>query len=105
MRTLLFALTAGAVAGIIDIIPMIIKKDEKSSIISAFIHWVVIGLLIPYINWNMPSWLKSFIVAELLVIPILIVVAKNDKTAIVPMLTSSALLGIVLGWVSKFFVC
>ena len=46
MDKILIALLIGVVAGLIDVIPMIIQKMEKSANLSAFSHWVVLGLII-----------------------------------------------------------
>lgn len=52
MNNVFTALCIGVIAGIVDVTPMIIQKLDKFSCISAFIHWIVLGLIIPYVNWN-----------------------------------------------------
>lgn len=101
MNDIFIALTIGIVAGIIDIIPMIIQKLNKSATISAFIHWVVLGLIIPYVNWDIASWLKGSIVALLTAIPIMIIVYSQDKKAIIPMTAFSIILGAGVGIVGS----
>ncbi len=81
MNEIFIALTIGIIAGIIDVIPMIIRKMDKFANLSAFSHWVVLGLLIPFISWNIAPWLKGLIIAEITAIPILFMVAKEDKKA------------------------
>jgi hypothetical protein len=49
MNNILIALFIGIVAGIIDVIPMLIKKIDKFASLSAFAHWVVLGLIIPFV--------------------------------------------------------
>lgn len=101
MRTFVLALLCGVAAGGIDILPMILKKMDRFSILSAFIHWVVLGLLIPYVNWTMPSCLKGLIIAVLSAIPIMLIVAREDIQAVIPMLVFSVILGLLLGFVSS----
>lgn len=96
MTEILIALTIGVVAGIIDVIPMVIQKLDKSAIWSAFIHWVVLGLIIPFVAWDIQPWLKGLIIGELTAIPIMIIVFPKDKTALIPMSIFSAVLGIVV---------
>ena len=94
MNNILIALTIGIIAGIIDVIPMILKKLDKISNLSAFAHWVILGLIIPFVNWNIEPWLKGLILGELSAIPIMIMVYPKDKKALIPMIIFSAILGI-----------
>ena len=94
MKTVLIALAIGTVAGIIDVIPMIIKRLDRSANLSAFAHWVVLGLVIPFVNWNMEPWLKGLLLGELSAIPIIIIIYPKDKKSLIPILLSSAVLGI-----------
>ena len=94
MDSILIALAIGIIAGIIDVTPMIIQKLDKFANISAFAHWVVLGLIIPFVDWNIAPWLKGLILGELSAIPIMILVYQEDKKALIPMGILSAILGI-----------
>ncbi len=94
MHNILIALVIGIIAGIIDVIPMLIQKLDKFANLSAFTHWVVLGLIIPFVSWGIDPWLKGLIIGELSAIPVIIMVWKNDKKAFLPILLMSALLGI-----------
>ncbi len=61
MNKFFIALLTGIIAGIIDVIPMIIQKMERMENLSAFSHWVVLGLIIPFVSWDVPAWLKGLI--------------------------------------------
>ncbi len=104
MNDILIALTIGIIAGIIDVIPMIIQKMEKAANLSAFFHWVVLGLIIPFVSWNIAPWLKGLIVAEMSAIPVLFMVATDDKKAILPITLMSAILGIAVGIAGSLFI-
>jgi flagellar biosynthesis component FlhA len=94
MHNILIALIIGIIAGIIDVIPMLIQKLDKFANLSAFTHWVVLGLIIPFVSWGIDPWLKGLIIGELSAIPVIIMVWKNDKKSFIPILLMSALLGI-----------
>ncbi len=104
MNEILIALTIGIVAGIIDVVPMIIQKMEKTANLSAFAHWVVLGLIIPFVSWDIAPWLKGLIIAEISAIPILFIVAAKDKKAILPITIMSAILGIAVAIAGKAFI-
>ena len=104
MNNILIALTIGIVAGVIDAAPMLIQKLEKPAIWSAFIHWVVLGLIIPFVSWDLQPWLKGLIIGELAAIPIMIIVFPKDKKALISMIVFSAILGIGVAITGSIFI-
>mgnify|MGYP000014480034 CR=1 FL=1 len=94
MNNILIALLIGIIAGILDVIPMILQKLNKYANFSAFMHWVVLGLIIPFVHWNVDPWLKGLLIGVLSAIPVIILVSEKDKKSIIPILAMSALLGI-----------
>ena len=104
MNNLFIALFIGIVAGIIDVIPMLIQKLDKVSCISAFSHYLVLGLIIPFIHWGIEPWLTGLIVSVLSAIPIMIIVYPKDKKAIIPIAIFSIVLGICIGLAGDKFI-
>ncbi len=104
MNDIFIALIIGIVAGIIDVIPMLIQKLDKFTNLSAFTHWVVLGLIIPFVNWNIEPWLKGLIIGEMAIIPIIFMVFSNDKKAIIPIIAMSAILGIGVALAGARFI-
>lgn len=100
MNEYLYKILIGAAAGAIDIIPMIIKREKLSSTISAFIHWLVAGFIIGSLQMDIQPWAKGLIFGELLAVPMIIVVGAKDKTAIIPMIIMSGILGLIVAIVS-----
>lgn len=104
MRNIFIALLIGLAAAVIDVTPMLLQKLDLTSCISAFIQWIVLGLIIPSINWKMAAWLKGLLVAELAALPILVLVFEKDPTSILPILLFSAVLGAGVGAASGRFI-
>jgi len=104
MNGIFIALGIGIVAGIIDIIPMILQKLDRSATLSAFVHWVVLGLIIPYVHWDIAPWLKGSLIALLTAIPIMIIVYPQDRKAIIPMTLFSIILGAGVGFMGAKFI-
>ena len=94
MNDILIALIIGIIAGTIDVIPMIIQKLDKFASLSAFFHWVILGLIIPFVSWDIQPWLKGLIIGELATLPVMILVFQKDKKSIIPISIFSAILGI-----------
>ena len=98
MDKLVFSVIIGLVAGIIDIIPMIVQKLPRYSTVAAFFHYffvsiVILNVDIPHIVW----WLEGGLLGLALVIPMLIHVGYTDKKPL-PIITLNAiLLGALVG--------
>ncbi|WP_028580899.1 hypothetical protein [Desulfogranum japonicum] len=104
MHNFIVSISVGAVAGIIDIIPMIIQKLDRFSICSAFIHWIILGVVITYIQLPMSPWLKGLVVAEMLALPVAVLVMKDDPKSIIPIFVMSAILGVAVGVATSWFI-
>ena len=77
---------------------MILQKLDRHATVSAFVQWVVLGIVITHVHiGGLDGWLKGLVIALLLTLPILIIVAKDDKKAIVPILAMTAILGSLVG--------
>ena len=97
MNNILIAAFIGLVAGALDVIPMIIMKLEKTANISAFVHYFVLGLIIPFVSWEITPWLKGIIISFLCALPVMIIVYPKDKKALIPMIAFSIVLGAGIG--------
>lgn len=115
MDRLLLGILIGIAAGIIDIIPMIAQKLNKKTIVSAFLQYLFVSVIIvnidlPHIVW----WLEGGLIALAVAIPIVLVVAATDeksnsdiltmpivKTAAI-ILTTSVILGTLIGIAGHF---
>lgn len=104
MNHFLIAAVIGLVAGLIDVTPMIFMKLEKEASISAFVHYFVLGLIIPFVSWEIAPWLKGMIIALLSSIPVMIIVCPKDKKAVIPMILFSVVLGAGIGIAGAKFI-
>jgi hypothetical protein len=104
MNEFLIAIIIGLVAGLIDVTPMIIMKLEKVANISAFVHYFVLGLIIPFVGWDIAPWIKGIIISVLSALPVMIIVYPKDKKAIIPMIVFSLILGAGIGIAGAKFI-
>jgi len=103
MRELLLTLLIGAVAGTIDILPMVKMKLDKYALSSAFSFYFVM----PFIIYNLELlnnlwWLKGGLITIVLSIPTTILASKADKKAIIPISIMAAVLGTGIGVAGHF---
>ncbi|MDD5750448.1 MAG: hypothetical protein PHU56_02250 [Candidatus Pacebacteria bacterium] len=97
MRKFLISVFIGILAGVVDVIPMIIQGLDWYSNISAFIFWIVTGVVIAYISLPIKAWLKGLMVAVISALPIMILVFAADAKSVIPMIIMSAVLGSLVG--------
>lgn len=98
MRTIINSMLIGIIAGLIDILPMVIQKMNKRSIISAFLQYFFVSIII--VNINLPGviwWLQGGIIALALAIPIIIIVSEKDSKATPVIAAMSIILGTLIG--------
>ena len=98
MDKLLLSVIIGIVAGVIDIIPMIIQKLDKRATISAFLQYFFISIIIvnidlPHVVW----WLQGGIISVALALPVVVLVASEDRKAVPIILSMAAILGSLIG--------
>jgi hypothetical protein len=105
MQTLYISILIGIVAGIVDIIPMIIQKLDKRATVSAFFQYLFVSIVI--VNINLPGivwWLRGSIVSLALALPIIIIVSENDKKAVPIIALMAVVLGALIGIAGHFLV-
>lgn len=105
MKTILLTAGIGIIAGIIDILPMIKMKLDKYAIFSAFIFYIIM----PFIIFNtklfgMVWWIKGGLITLALAVPVIIIVSKEGKKSIPPMVIMSVVLGTLIGIAGHFII-
>ena len=101
MRKLLICLMIGIIAGIIDVIPMIVQKLDIYANASAFVHWIVLGIIIPYVSFKLKGWIKGLVIAVISSLPVIIIVLKDNPCSVIPILVMSVVLGSLVGFAGE----
>ncbi|NOY59134.1 MAG: hypothetical protein GXO75_09395, partial [Calditrichaeota bacterium] len=69
MNKILAGILFGIIAGVIDVVPMIIQKLTWDANLGAFSLWIVSGFLIATSSLQMNSYLKGVFISILVLIP------------------------------------
>lgn len=105
MDKILLTACVGIVVGIIDVLPMIKMKLDRYSIVSAFVFYFILPFVIFNIDlYGIVWWLKGGITALALALPTIILVAKEDKKSVPPMLIMSVILGTVMSAIHTYLM-
>lgn len=98
MKNLKVGILLGFVAGIIDIIPMLVQQLTWDANISALSMWMVVGIFISTIDWKINSILKGVIISLLVLLPNAILIGWKDPIILVPIFSMTIILGGILGF-------
>ncbi len=98
MKTIIIGIILGIAAGIIDVIPMIIKKLTWDANTSAFLMWVIVGFLIATTNLNMNPILKGIFIAFLVLTPCAVLIGRKEPKSLIPIFVMTLILGGLLGF-------
>lgn len=105
MKEFVIPLLVGLVVGAIDVFPMIKMKLDRHSILSAFVFYLILPFIIFNVNlFGIPWWLTGGIVGLALALPVIILVARDDKNSVPPMLIMSAVLGTLISAAGHFLM-
>ena len=99
MKKHLTGILFGAIAGVIDVIPMILQKLTWDANISAFCMWIISGFLISSINLKIPYILKGILVPFLVLIPSAILIGWKEPMTLIPITVMTLIIGTLLGLV------
>ena len=91
-------LTVGIIAGIVDIIPMILMKMTWDTLLSAFSMCVIGGFFISTSNLKLNNTLKGTLIFFLIAVPIMVLVVTTSPKELIPMLISNLIIGSLMGY-------
>lgn len=88
----------GLLAGIVDVIPMILQNLSWDANLSAFTHWVVAGFVISVADIPIKGAVKGLVLSLLLLLPVAILVGWQEPMSLIPILIMTVILGSALGY-------
>lgn len=98
MRKQIIGLIFGSIAGILDVIPMIIQGLTWDANISAFAMWIVVGFLIASVDLKIKPILKGILIAFLVLLPSAILIGWKEPVSLIPITIMTLILASLLGF-------
>jgi len=98
MKKQVTGIILGIIAGIIDVIPMIIQDLTWDANLSAFTMWIVIGFFIASVDLKINSILKGIIIAFLVLLPSAFIIGWHEPASLIPIAIMTTILGGLLGF-------
>ncbi len=88
----------GVIAGIIDVVPMILQGLTWDANLGAFSLWVIVGFMISTSNLKINAVLKGILISFLLLIPSAILIGWHQPASLIPISIMTLILGSLLGY-------
>ena len=100
-KRIAIGLVIGVVAGVLDVVPMLLQKLTWDANLSAFSLWVVVGFMLATSNLRLPAVVKGIIIAFLCLLPSLFIIGWNNPASLIPIFVMTLILGALVGLSSK----
>jgi hypothetical protein len=98
MEKPIIGIILGSIAGIIDVIPMMIQNLTWDANISAFTMWIVVGFLIATVDLKIKPILKGILIAFLVLLPSAILIGWKEPVSLIPIMIMTLILSSLLGF-------
>lgn len=98
-KKILTGLIIGIVAGIIDVIPMVLQKLTWDANLSAFSMWIVSGFFLGSSALKMHGVLKGLVISFLVLLPCLFIIGWKVPISLIPIFVMTLILGSLSGFI------
>ncbi|MFA6296476.1 MAG: hypothetical protein WC663_03920 [Patescibacteria group bacterium] len=98
MKKIQLGILLGIIAGIIDIIPMILQKLTWDANLSAFSFWIISGFFIASTNLKIKGIAKGIIISFIVLLPSAIMIGWKEPFSLLPIIIMTLILGALLGF-------
>jgi len=102
-KKIIVGLLLGVVAGVLDVIPMLLQGLTWDANLSAFFLWVVSGFMLSTSNLTVQPVLKGIIIAFLCLLPSTFIIGWNNPFSLLPIAVMTLVLGALLGYTYNKF--
>ena len=98
-----FIILIGFVAGLLDLIPLILAAAPVFNMVSVVVFWIVTATMIHLAKMVQKPFLNGLLISTLLMIPLALAVAATNPKDLIPMMLMAVILGPCVGFcIGKF---
>ena len=98
MKKVMVGITLGGVAGVIDVVPMLIQKLTWDANLGAFSMWVICGFFISTTELRINPIIKGVLISMLILTPSAFIIGWQEPTSLIPIFAMTVILGGLLGF-------
>ena len=99
MNKIVVGIIFGTVAGILDVIPMLMQKLTWDANLSAFSMWIIFGFFLSITSLKFKGVLKGLAISFLILLPNLFIIGWKEPLSLIPILIMTTILGSLSGFI------
>ena len=105
MREYLTIILIGLVAAFIGIIPLLRKKADKYSVLSAFLLFIVMPYVVFHFNLSWAQWWwKGMVISGVLALPLVIAFGRGNSRCAFPLLLAAIVVGAFISFLGHYLL-
>jgi hypothetical protein len=97
MKKTIIGIGLGTIAGIIDLILMLLLKFPINADLSALSMWIIIGFFISVIPFKINQAIKGIIIALLVFLPNAFIIGWEKPVSLIPVIIITMIFGGIVG--------
>jgi len=101
-KKIITGIIIGAIAGCIDLIPMVIQHLPLNADLSAFSLWLMVGIVTPQLSVKLPWVVKSILIAFIILIPSAFIIGWDEPISLLPIAGMTFIFGFLVGIAFSF---
>ncbi|MPL99450.1 hypothetical protein SDC9_45668 [bioreactor metagenome] len=101
MNKTIAGIIAGTIAGIIDLVPMIIQNLTWDANLAAFSMWFAAGILTAHNDMKVHPLMKGLITAFLCLLPSAFIIGWTMPESLIGVFGMTIILGLLIGWLAN----
>jgi len=98
MNKTLAGLLCGFIAGMIDLVPMIIQNLTWDANLAAFSMWLAVGFFTAHTHLKMPPVLRGVLIAFICLLPSAFIIGWQMPESLIGISAMTLVLGASIGW-------
>ncbi len=98
MKKIYTGVVLGFIAGVLDVIPMILQKLAWHECLSAFTLWVVSGFLLSVTELKIHPVLRGIVIPFLVFAPSAALIGRHQPFILIPITITTLFLGALMGF-------
>lgn len=102
-KNIVIGILLGTIAGILDVIPMLLQGLTWDANLSAFFLWVVSGFMLATSNLRIHPILKGIVIPFVCLLPSVFIIGWNNPFSLLPITVMTLILGALLGFTYNKF--
>ena len=97
MKKVVIGIGLGTLAGLVDIVLMLVQNLPVNACLSAFSLWVITGLFVAIMPSKLHPSLKAIFIALLILLPSAFLIGWEKPATLIPIVIVTLILGTLLG--------